>query len=175
MSVAPSSHPVATLYADHHSWLHAWLRRKLGCTHRAADLAHDTFERILRTHLTPTTGSAYPAETLREPRAYLTTVASRLVANHYRRQSLEDAWLAALGQMPEATAPSPEEQLLILQTLHQIDALLAALPDKVRSAFLLSQLDGLGYAEIAERLEVTPRTVKRYMAQAFEECLMALE
>ena len=164
-----AAHPIAELYVDHHGWLKNWLRRKLGCSHRAADLAHDTFERILKNHTGPS------PEILREPRAFLTTIASRLLANHYRRQSLEDAWLAALAQMPEPCAPSPEEQVLVLHLLNKIDAMLNALPHKVRMAFLLSQLEGLGYAEIGERLGVTVRSVKRYMAQAFEECLMVLE
>ena len=38
---------IAQLYASHHAWLHAWLRRKLGCSHGAADLAQDVFVRIL--------------------------------------------------------------------------------------------------------------------------------
>ena len=67
------------------------------------------------------------------------------------------------------------KHLLILHTLNEVDALHNALPHKVRTAFLLSQLEGLGYAEIGERLGVTVRTVKRYMALAFEECLMSLE
>lgn len=35
------------LYLDHHGWLHGWLRRRLDCTDTAADLAHDTFLRLL--------------------------------------------------------------------------------------------------------------------------------
>ena len=42
---------------------------------------------------------------------------------------------------------------------------------EAREAFVLSQLEGLGYAEIAARLQVSERTVKRYMAQGFEQCL----
>ena len=49
----------------------------------------------------------------------------------------------------------------------------ASLPRPVRRAFLWSQLEGLGYREIAERLQVSERTVKRYMAQAYEHCLLA--
>ncbi|WZB75780.1 sigma factor [Achromobacter insuavis] len=36
-----------TLYAEHHGWLRSWLRRKLGCPEQAADLAQDTFLRVL--------------------------------------------------------------------------------------------------------------------------------
>nr|WP_221439742.1 sigma-70 family RNA polymerase sigma factor [Roseateles oligotrophus] len=155
------------MYAQHHGWLLAWLRRKLGDAHQAADLAQDTFVRLL---LSPAALPALPE--LREPRAYLSTVASRLLLNHYRRLSLEQAWLAALAHSPEPLAASPEQRLALLQSLQAIDALLDALPAKVRSAFLLSQLEGLSYAEIALQLGVTVRSVKRYMAQAFEECLM---
>lgn len=164
---------IQTLYSDHHGWLFSWLRRKLGDAHQAADMAHDTFVRILTAHApAPNCSPALQMEALREPRAYLTTVANRVLLNHYRRLSLEQAWLNTLAQLPEAFTPSTEERLIILQTLHEIDAMLDTLPAKARTAFLLSQLEGLSYAQIAEQLGVAVRTVKRYMAQAFEECLM---
>ncbi|HVR48990.1 MAG TPA: sigma-70 family RNA polymerase sigma factor [Pseudorhodoferax sp.] len=156
------------LYSHHHGWLHGWLRRKLGDAHHAADLAQDTFVRIL----VACRAQELALEAVREPRAYLTTVAARLLVNHYRRLSVEQAWLAALATQPAAFAVSPEERLAILQTLQEVDALLDTLPPKARTAFLLAQLEGLTYAQIAERLNVALRTVKRYMAQAFEECLM---
>jgi RNA polymerase sigma factor (sigma-70 family) len=163
---------IQTLYSDHHGWLFGWLRRKLGDAHQAADMAHDTFVRILTTHGSASSASPLRLDGLREPRAYLTTVANRVLCNHYRRLSLEQAWLSTLAQLPEPFTPSTEEQLIILETLHEIDAMLDTLPAKARTAFLLSQLEGLSYAQIAEQLGVAVRTVKRYMAQAFEECLM---
>jgi len=168
---------VQSLYS-HHGWLLAWLRRKLGHVSgnaEAADLAQDTFVRIIVAHKREQCGvqsSEQTMQALREPRAYLTTVASRVLFNHYRRLSLEQAYLQALDQLPEIHAPSPEERLLILETLNEIDAMLQALPGQARSAFLLSQLEGMSYADIAVKLNVSLRTVKRYMAQAFEECIM---
>ncbi|MFL9609593.1 sigma factor [Methylobacillus sp. Pita2] len=41
------SNLVHQLYSSHHGWLYAWLRKKLGCQHIAADLAHDTFVRLM--------------------------------------------------------------------------------------------------------------------------------
>lgn len=161
-----STADVAALYGAHHSWLVRWLRHKLSGSDHASDLAHDTFVRVLSVQ------AAQRVLALREPRAYLTTVARNLLINHVQRQSLERAWLDVLALLPEPLAPSPEQRLLILETLHQIDALLDGLPPKVREAFLLSQLDGLTYAQVAERLGVTDRTVKRYMAQAFEQCIL---
>ena len=164
-------HPhIQTLYCDHHGWLQGWLRKKLGNAFDAADLAQDTFLRIL----------AAPDDTpekqgdwqLREPRAYLTVVAKRLLANLYRRRSLEQAYFEALIALPEPQAPSPEQQAIILETLQEIDAMLDGLAPPVRRAFLMAQLEGLGYAEIAATLGVSERTVKRYMAEAMARCIL---
>lgn len=88
------------------------------------------------------------------------------------RGSLEKAYLEALAQLPEECVPSPEQRWVLLETLQALDELLDGLPRAVRRAFLLSQLEGLGYREIAERLQVSERTIKRYMVMAYEHCLM---
>ena len=159
--------PVAALYADHHSWLHGWLRRKLGCTHQAADLAQDTFVRLL------SKSAPLAQDELREPRAYLTTVAKALVSNHWRRQQLEEAWAETLAALPEPQVPAPEVRLMLLETLLEIDRLLQTLKPKVREAFLLSQLDGMTYRQIGERLGVGERMVKKYMVEAMFCCLQS--
>lgn len=156
---------IQRLYVDHQGWLHGWLRHRLGCTETAADLAHDTFVRVLRRF--------GEAERVREPRAYLSTIARGLLANHWRRQALEQAYLEALAALPEPQAASPEDRELALEALHRIDAMLAALPERPRRAFLMAQLDGLRYREIAQRLGVSERMVKKYMARAMYQCLLA--
>ncbi|CRM03051.1 MULTISPECIES: sigma-70 family RNA polymerase sigma factor [Pseudomonas] len=166
-AVVPTHAPeptVSSLYRDHHSWLESWLRRRLGNAWDAADLSQDTFLRVL--------ASAQPIEQMQEPRAYLVTVGKRLLVNFHQRRSLEQAYLNALASLPQACVPSPEQRWLLLETLHALDDLLEGLPVQVRRAFLWSQLEGLGYREIAARLNVCERTVKRYMAQAYEHCLL---
>ncbi len=151
-------------YADHHGWLNGWLRRQLGCSQRAADLAQDTFVRVL--------SKDDDMAAIREPRAYLHTIAKGLLINHWRRRQIEQAYLDALALQPERVVPSPESQALIVETLLRIDAMLAQLPTRVRSAFLMSQLHGMTYAAIAAELGVSERMVKKYMAQAMLHCLM---
>ena len=157
-------HSLQALYREHHGWLLGWLRQKLSGAEQASDLAQDTFLRLM--------AQRQPVEALRTPRAYLTTVAHGLLVNYWRRQDLERAWLEALASLPEPLAASPEEQALALEALQAVDAMLSRLPARVREAFLLSQLDGLKYAEIALRLGVSERMVKKYMAQAMLQCLL---
>ena len=155
------------LFVEHQSWLNGWLRRQLGCSQNAADLAQDTFVRLL--------GKDQDMAAIREPRAYLHTIAKGLLINHWRRRQVEQAYLDALALQPEAVAPSPESQALIVETLLQIDAMLAKLPSKVRAAFLLSQLHGMTYAAIGLELGVSERMVKKYMAQAMLHCLLLVQ
>jgi len=164
--LAPPPEPgLPALYRDHRGWLEAWLRRRLGNAWDAADLSQDTFLRVLT--------SAQPLADIREPRAYLLTVGKRLLSNFHQRRSLEQAYLDALAQLPEQSLPSPEHRWILLENLHALDELLDGLKAPVRKAFLWSQLEGLGYCAIAVRLDVSERTVKRYMAQAYEHCLLA--
>jgi RNA polymerase sigma factor (sigma-70 family) len=156
---------VETLYMDHHGWLQGWLRRKLGDSFVAADLAHDTFISVI---------SGGGVAEIREPRPFLATIAGRLLNHRYRRQLLENAYLELLAQLPEAQAPSPEAQLLAVEALQQVDRVLDGLPGAVREAFLLAHLEELSYAEIAERLGVSSSSVKQYLTRANRQCLFAL-
>ena len=152
---------ITMLYSDHHGWLRGWLRKRLGDAHQAADLAHDTFIHLL-TREQPVAA--------REPRAFLTTVAQRVLANHYRRQQLEHAYLAALAALPEPVAVSPEDRAIVMETLVEIDRMLGTLAPVVKRAFLMSQLDGMRHAEIASALDISVTTVKRYLVKAGEQC-----
>lgn len=163
VSYSTASDAVDAIYRAHHGWLLGWFRRRLGGASCAADLAHDTFVRLIVSR---------DVQSLDEPRAFLRTLAHGVVVNHWRRQDIERAWLESLAVLPESMAPSPEDRLMALEALCRIDAMLDRLNPKARTAFLLSQLDGLPYAAIAEQLAVSERMVKKYMAQAMLQCLL---
>ena len=47
VSATDQESALGQLYLDHHGWLQGWLSRRMGCTQNAADLAQDTFVRLL--------------------------------------------------------------------------------------------------------------------------------
>ncbi|WP_239796219.1 sigma factor-like helix-turn-helix DNA-binding protein [Candidatus Nitrotoga arctica] len=48
------------------------------------------------------------------------------------------------------------------------------MPPKARRAFLLAQLEGLTYAEIAQQLGVSVSMIKQYMLRATQQCYFSL-
>ncbi|MEH6491809.1 sigma-70 family RNA polymerase sigma factor [Halopseudomonas sp.] len=152
------------LYQDHHPWLQRWLQGRLGNAMDAEDLAQDTFVRVIR--------SSQNIPSLNEPRSYLVTIARGLTIDLFRKRSLEQQYLEALAQLPEAQWPSEEDRAVMLETLLELDIMLAGLGNKVRLAFILSQFDGLTYEQVSVQLDVSLRTVKNYMAKAIEHCCL---
>jgi len=110
----------------------------------------------------------------REPRAFLVAIAKGLLFDYFRRAALEQAYLTELMLVPADEQPSVEAQQLILEDLKNIDRLLGKLSSKARTAFLYNRLDGLGHAEIAERLGVSVPRVRQYLAQGMRQCYIAL-
>lgn len=161
----PPHDTIDRLYHEHHGWLVQLLRRKLGNLDHAADLAHDVFERVMRTDLAPV---------MEAPRAYLTTIAQRLAISHYRRAAIEAAVLEALAARPQAVAPSPEDLLQVQQSLLEVLAILDGLPLRTRRIFLLAQFDGLSHGDIARQFGITPNAVQKAMARALEHCYLAI-
>lgn len=158
--------PVASLYADHRGWLLHWLRRRLGNSWDAADLAQDTFVRLMVSGRLPRQAE--------ESRGFLVQIAKGLVVDLYRRRELEAAYLQALAALPQALEPSPEERAATLQALLALDAALGQLPARARETFVLSQFDGLTYSEIAQRQGLSVGAVRKHMLKATMACHAAI-
>ena len=143
--------------------MQSWLRYRLGNAGDAADLAHDTFVRLMVRPRCFDNG--------REARAYLRTVASGLCIDMWRHREIERAWLETLAAQPETYAPSAEDHTAVLQALHEIDAMLRQLPPKAARAFVLAMACGMTHQEVARELAVSSRMVGHYITQAMLHCM----
>lgn len=161
MSSQPHTAAVEVIYQEHHSWLQSWLRSRLSSACDAADIAHDTFVRLL---------SARSDAAIREPRHYLATVARGLVIDRYRRRAIELAYLETLSSRPEVMAISEEEKALIIETLIAVDKTLVSLGPRTQRIFMMSQVDGMTYQQVATTLDLSLTTVKKHMVRALTEC-----
>ena len=163
---APDHCALHLLYSEHNGWLKSWLRARLGNASDAADLAQDTFVRLL---------ASRDIEQIREPRTYLSAIARALMIDKFRRRALEQAYCDALALHPEPMDISPEKRLLILKTLVAIDSMLDGLGERTRQIFLSVQLEGLSYVATGKRLGVSVTTVKKHVIRAMTHCLLLTE
>ncbi len=166
MSNATISHPelLSQIFRSDYSWLTDRLRHRLGCRYSAEDVASETFLQL---------ASSAPLDTVRDSRAILTTIANRVVYRGWRRRVLEKAYQDALASAPEQVQPSAEETYLLLESIIAIDVALQGLSEKARRAFLMSQIDGMTYAQIGGELGVSSSMVRQYMSKALMKCYEA--
>lgn len=155
---------VELLYQQHKGWLVGWLFKKLGCNLDAEDLAQDTFVRVMR--------SDKPISSVREPHSYLITIAKGLSIDLFRRRTLEKQYLDLLASLPEQHSPSEEESALIVEALIEVDRMFDGLGYKVKQTFILAQIEGMTYSQIAEKLNISKRTVNNYMSKAMTHCCL---
>lgn len=155
---------ISDLYRSHHRWLVTWLFGRVRCRENAADLAQDTFLRLI---------GRQDYLQLKNPRAYLATIARGLAIDLARRHAVEQAYLDVLSQSPAKAAPPEEERLDLLQCLSRIDRVLQELPPRARNAFILSRLEGRSHREIATTFRVSISTIEKDIAKALRCCYHA--
>ena len=151
------------VYQTHQTTLLSWFKHKLQHHHQSEDLSQEVFYRALK--------SNYCFTSIKEPQAWLMGIAKHVIIDHWRRQHIERLYLEALAHLPEEFYPSAEHEVCIRETLYQVHLMLEKLPQRTAQVFLLSQLDGLTYYAIAEKLDISEATVKRDMKQAFLACI----
>ncbi len=125
------------------------------------DVAQEVFLRLLR----------YSNDAVVEyPQSYLFRIATNVV-NEWReraRNSLphDDVWLADLQIEPEAEPESSVEHDLVNKYVRRAVSLL---PPRQRQVLLLHIREDLTYKQIAVKLKLTPRVVRRDIARAYAD------
>jgi RNA polymerase sigma factor (sigma-70 family) len=152
------------LFSRHQAGLAALIRRKVNRRMDVSDLAQEAYLRFLR---------ADRKEMIRDPAAYLYTVAMNLI----REQAvMERRWSRTVDAAGLPSDPAlvdfrtPEEELDAEMRVSRLAALLEGLPPKPRAALLMQYRDGLTYEQIAAQLGVSAHSVKKYVMQGLALC-----
>jgi RNA polymerase sigma factor (sigma-70 family) len=149
------------------TWFEQWrqpLRRFLlrKGTVRSADLddvAQEVFLRLLRYDR---------AELIEHPQAYLYKVAANVAAEWAIRARSshphEPRWLAELSAEEEPSDTVAREGMQ-----ERVEEALNTLSPRQREVLKLQFLEDLGYTEIADRLSITHRSVKRIVVKSYDK------
>ncbi|MDO9693149.1 MAG: RNA polymerase sigma factor [Candidatus Latescibacteria bacterium] len=145
-----------------HRFLHGLLRDE----DLARDLTHDTFLRLRRS--APAGDDGLPTA------AYVFACARHAAVDHWRR--LRTRRDAAPHLAADPAPPTPTDAPLHTTELREaLDRALGLLDEEHRAVFLLSEVEGLRYAEIAEALGIPPGTVASRKHHAVQDLRRELE
>lgn len=143
----------------------------------AADLAHESYARVLAAQRT--------GQEIRHPRGLLYRTARNLVIDAHRRDSVrvavhphawdEDEQADEAACMAAPAAFDPEAVLASRQGLAAVLDTIDRLPPRCREVFILYKFDGLTYAQVAQHMGISVRTVEMQLQIAMKACWACLE
>lgn len=105
----------------------------------------------------------------RSLKALLFTIVRNKSLNHIRQQRTKESWIAAMPPPESARQPTPEEMIDAESLKERLREWISELPPKRREAFQLSRYEGLSHVEIAEVMNLTPRTVTNHIMLALQQ------
>jgi RNA polymerase sigma factor (sigma-70 family) len=140
--------PEALFLANQHR-LFRYFRRAVGQTDTARDLTQDVFLRVTRT--------AVPDAADSEVRAWLFRIARNLALDHFRKRVRQPSPAASVED--GSRLPSQDVDLAVNEAL-------GALADLDRDVFLMREVAGLGYEEIASACGLTSGAVRSRIHRA---------
>lgn len=138
---------VDQLFVRHRDPVFRFLRRFVRDRSVAEDLTQETFVRAL--------GASYTANG--QERAWVFQVARNLARDHLRAR----ARVPLTAELNENARTSPDSSLAL-----ELDSALATLADDDREVFLLKEVAGLAYAEIALACGLTSDAVRSRLHRA---------
>jgi len=154
---------VERLFVQQGSALRAFFRRRVQGTD-AAELAQEVYLRMLRVS---------DSEAIRNPEAYLYTVASNLA----REQRVLERRYRSGGDMDDQTAdgllaelPAVGGEIDTERRVKRLREVLRQLSPKCQAVVALQYWHGLSYAEIGAQLGISTHMVKKYLSQALTHC-----
>ncbi|MDU9391841.1 RNA polymerase sigma factor [Pseudomonas sp. zfem002] len=159
------------LFRLYHRDLQNIAYRRLGDRELAADLTQDTFVRYAGL------GREQRSEGILNPRFFLMRVLGNLIidlARGRKRQGTHSALADVQDELLDPR-PGPERLFELRQQLQRLHLALGELPHNCRRALLLNRVEGLSHQAIAERLDVSPSMVSKYIMRALRHCARRLD
>lgn len=149
------------LFRRYKGRLYAYLWRRVHDEALAADLAQETFVRLWQSRLRWQDSGSLGS--------YLIRTAQRLTIDEYRRREVRNRWSRDMASVAVPVARAPDRELEQRELRLRLDEAIGALPERTREVFILKRDAGLSYREIAELMEISPKTVDAQMNRALRQ------
>ena len=101
-------------------------------------------------------------------KAYLYGAVRNKVIKRIKRWQVRRRWKEREKATPPPRGPSPEEDFRSRKLQQIVEARITELPARRRQVYVLSRRHGLTYKEIAEVMDISPKTVENQMVRALK-------
>jgi len=137
--------------------------RIVGSRDEAEDVVQDAFLRLRTMTDEPS---------IRSRLSYLFQIVRNLAIDTYRRQSLEQKWMAPEDEGVNAPSPATLPDIIVRdrQALCALMGALAELPERTQRAFEMCRVQGMAQKDIASELGVSPTLVNFMVRDACIHC-----
>ncbi len=143
------------LWTEHYPTLAGWCASLVGDVDVAHDIAAESFARLLGRWTT-----------VRDPRAYLYTVAANQARDHWRREARDRRLTDRVGRQTRESAPATDPWLRDL---------VERLPERTRMPVLLHYYADLPVSAVAVALKKPEGTVKRALVDGRAALLASIQ
>jgi len=151
-----------TLYREQSPRLLRSLARRTSSREDARDLVHEIFCRIARLR-------AAGALRLDRPQAYLSRMATNLLRDRAKQAMRQTTGSHVPADETRLAGPDQQGLLESRDMLARVEAAMLKLRPKTREIFMAHRIDGLSYAEIAERTGLSIKGVEKQMSKAIAQ------
>lgn len=151
------------LFDQYFDSLRRFLYYKTGDIETSEDILQDTFIKLWDQRET------IKKETVK---SLLYTIASNLAKNHFKHQKIVFDFASRAQEEPKSE--SPQQLLEGAEFEQRLQASIADLSEANRVTFLMNRIDGLTYAEIAVRLEISVKAVEKRISNSIQQLYQSL-
>ena len=102
-------------------------------------------------------------------RGYLFRMTRNAVFNAYKHRQVEYKYQAEAGAAESPAAPQTDDRVSTADLLEMIDLAVRNMPEQRRRVFCMSRYENMSYNDIAEALNISPKTVQYHISGALAE------
>ncbi|SFE40736.1 RNA polymerase sigma-70 factor, ECF subfamily [Chitinophaga sp. CF118] len=148
-----------TLFYHYNRLIYPFVLQKVRSETIAEEIIQDTFLKLW-------TGREHIA-LLESPDGYLFRIAANRTLDYLRKQAREQHFLDRYIDKTPEQAEDPEKSIYYNETRKAVEEAIQQLPSQRQTIYLLRQ-EGLSYSEIAEKLGISPNTVRNQLVSAMQ-------
>ena len=144
------------IYQAHFGALRRYMFYRCGDIDMASDVSQDVFMEIWEKRASLNANHIVPL---------LYKIATVMQYNHYRMK-LRQMDFEQRMMNTDDVALSPEDEMRFNELVEAYSKALEQMPEKQRAIFLMNREDGMKYAEIADRLQISVKAVEKHISAA---------